>query len=140
MTRIKKMTADTKTFCKKHCTVVLCAFILLLAAVLYLYVNHFSTGGEMKMVTVISDGSLYGVYSLHEEQQIRIVSEYGYNLLVIKDNTAYVSEADCGNQVCVHTKAISAGGRQIVCLPHKLVISIESPDEENIQPEGKRHN
>lgn len=138
MTRIKKMTADTKTFCKKHCTVILCAFILLLAAIIYLYVNLSSPGGEM--VTVTSDGSLYGVYSLHEEQQIRIVSEDGYNLLIIKDNTAYVSEADCGNQVCVHTKAISAGGRQIVCLPHKLVISIESPDEETIQPEGERHN
>lgn len=121
------MKSDRKAFCKKYITVILCAFILILSIVLYLCVNINSSEGEF--VAVNLDGSLYGTYSLYEDRQERIVSDSGYNLLVIKNGMAYISEADCAGQICVHTKAISTVGPQIVCLPHKLVISVEKMEE-----------
>ena len=48
------------------------------------------------------------------------------NLLEIRDGTVRVTEANCQNQVCVHTTALTreAYDFPIVCLPHNLVITL----------------
>ena len=49
----------------------------------------------------------------------------GMNILEIKNGMAYVTEADCPDQVCIRMGKISKTGENIVCLPHKLVIQVE---------------
>lgn len=51
--------------------------------------------------------------------------EDGENILEIKDGKAYVKSANCSNQVCVHSRAISQEGESIICLPHKVNIFIK---------------
>ena len=55
-----------------------------------------------------------------------VITNYGKNILVIKNGSAYVSEADCPDKICTAHRAISKTGESIVCLPHKLVLTIES--------------
>lgn len=44
--------------------------------------------------------------------------------LCIADHTAYVSEADCPDKVCVHTGKVTHGGEVIACVPAGIVIRV----------------
>lgn len=83
----------------------------------------FSKGGGT--VTVIQDGENAAVYSLSSNQEITFYSEDGgYNILIIKDNEAYISDSDCPDKLCRQQGRIRKNGESIVCLPHRLVIEI----------------
>lgn len=49
------------------------------------------------------------------------------NILCIEDGKAYVREANCSNQVCVHSPAITGENFDfpIACLPHGIVVTVE---------------
>ena len=79
---------------------------------------------EGSVVEVTVHGELYGRYSLAEEQCVRIKTEAGENLLVIRDGAAYVSLADCPDGICAAHKPISRTGESIACLPHGVAITV----------------
>lgn len=82
------------------------------------------------MVNVFQDGQKTGVYPLSEDQTVFIPYEdEHYNLLFISDGKASVSDADCPDGLCIKTRSIRRNGESIICLPHKLVIQIESEKE-----------
>lgn len=70
-----------------------------------------------------ADGNTYDM-PLNENATLVVHSSAGENTVVVEGGTVRVSEADCPNQDCVHQGGISNAGQQIVCLPHKLVVSI----------------
>ena len=57
-------------------------------------------------------------------QMIKIPGKVGECILIIKDGEAYMQEADCPNQICVHHSPISHKGESIVCLPNRVIIEI----------------
>ncbi len=48
----------------------------------------------------------------------------GVNILVIEEGKCFIKEADCYNQICVNSLPISQVGESIVCMPHKLAVTI----------------
>ena len=83
---------------------------------------------EGKSVTVSVDGEFFGQYSLFEDREIEIASGENRdkrNLLVISEGVAYVREADCPNHDCVRVRGISSEGETIICVPNRVVISID---------------
>lgn len=80
--------------------------------------------GEGDTVTVTVDGDTYGVYSLAEEREVEITTPHGRNLLVIRDGRAQVTEADCPDGICANHRPIHRSGESIVCLPHKVVVTV----------------
>lgn len=50
------------------------------------------------------------------------------NVLEIQGNKVRMKKADCKDQICVRRGWISKSGESIVCLPHKVVIEIQSSD------------
>lgn len=48
----------------------------------------------------------------------------GTNQFSIQDGTVTMTNADCGDKTCIKTGKIKNDGQSIVCLPHRLVISI----------------
>ena len=81
------------------------------------------TGGDKVVVTV--DGEVYKEFPLNENVEYKIETENGgYNLLVIKDGAAYVTEASCPDKVCVNAGAAQEI-KPVVCAPNKVVITIE---------------
>ena len=94
------------------------------------YLTHQNTGASVE-VTV--DGKVYGTYPIDEDDEIPIRKDgKTTNLLVIKDGKADVTEADCPDKLCVHQKAISKTNETIVCLPDKVVITIENGEDSGI--------
>ncbi|MBQ8527690.1 MAG: NusG domain II-containing protein [Lachnospiraceae bacterium] len=117
-------------FIKKYLTVIIILSFFSLALVIYA-ISQYSSGSYGKIIVLI-DGQERGEYSLYESQEIRIETEQGKNILVIKNGQAYVREADCDNQICVHTQPITEYGGQIICLPHKVVIRLKTTEKSEI--------
>lgn len=101
---------------------VLIGGILLIAGILWFFLRP-GRSGAWVIVTV--DGVETGRYSLHQDAAIVIDGDAGaYNILTISGGTATVTEANCGDHTCVRTGSIAQEGETIVCLPHRLIISI----------------
>lgn len=82
---------------------------------------------------VEEDGTEILNVSLYENKEYFLGSyEEGYNILVVKDGQASVSEASCPDLVCVHHEPISHNHETIVCLPRKLVVYIDSASESKL--------
>ena len=106
--------------------------IALLAAVSLIGLAFFIFRDEGDKVTVTVDGAIYGEYSLGTNVRVDIrtgddMSES--NVLIIKDGKAYVESATCPDGICASHKPISREGESIVCLPHKVVITVDTVEE-----------
>lgn len=91
-------------------------------------------------ITISIDGKLTDIYSLNETQDILITDEKETfsNYLVIRNGMADMTESDCPDALCVHQRAISKSGENIVCLPHKLIVTVtQNTDAGYTYDEGK---
>lgn len=105
---------------------IIIAAVLLAAAVIFLMTYAVLwENAPGKTVALYEDGTEIGSYPLAVERTIRVELDEGYNTVVIADGTASVAEADCANQVCVHTAAASRTGETVVCLPHRFYLVIK---------------
>ena len=106
------------------------AAVLVTAVVVYLAVYGIY-GRRGVTVQVMKDGEVYAEYPLYEDRKVQIDygQQEGMNVLVIADGSVSVTEADCPDKLCVKQRAISADGESIVCLPHKLVITVVGGEE-----------
>ena len=81
-----------------------------------------SLGTPAELVRIKS-GDRITTVDLQENQEFTLEAEDGgYNIVTVKDGKIAVTEADCPDQYCVK-QGFCNSGEQIVCLPHKLVIS-----------------
>ena len=95
--------------------IVLCAILLSVA--------FFLKGSSIGTTVVVSlDGEEYGRYSLLKEQVIQIGDT---NTLVIHNHEADMLFADCPDQICVKHTPISDTDENIICLPNKVIVTIE---------------
>ncbi len=98
--------------------------LLIVAGVIgFISVKVFMKKGGSVRVSV--DGETVKTYSLDDDGEYHIEGcDGGFNLLVIKDGKAYISEADCPDKLCVKQGKVSKEGETVICLPHKVVIEI----------------
>ncbi len=108
--------------------IILVLAIILIAGGVWLGSELLKKDGAVAVVTV--NGVETAEYSLSEDREIRLESENGgYNILVIKDGKADVTEASCPDHVCVDQRSISKTGEAITCLPNKTVITVKGAEE-----------
>lgn len=87
---------------------------------------------EGSTISVTIDGAEYGTYSLLEEQIITIEQNGALNIIEIKDGEAFMKEASCPDQLCVDQNEISFDKESIICLPNKVVITVISDIESDL--------
>ncbi|MBQ2705294.1 MAG: NusG domain II-containing protein [Agathobacter sp.] len=87
---------------------------------------------EGSNISITIDGAEYGTYSLLEEQIITIEQEGHINIIEIKDGEAFMKEASCPDQLCVDQNEISFDKESIICLPNKVVITVTSDMESDL--------
>ena len=86
---------------------------------------------EGAFVKIYQNDRLVAEFPLDADTEYRYEHDGLYNVIVIRDGTVRVSEANCPDRTCTHFLPISKDGQTIVCLPSglKLVISGgEAPD------------
>lgn len=108
--------------------ILLGAGVLLLAAAAY-FIYLAGAGGGGGFLEAAVDGEIYGTYSLDKDQSIEISTSYGKNVLVINGGSACITEADCPDRICVKQGRISKKGQTIICLPHRLVVTVVQGEE-----------
>ena len=80
---------------------------------------------------VLIDGVEAARYPLDTPAELTLQLDKDWsNRLVIRDGRAYVTAANCPDQICVKHAGISHVGESIVCLPHKLVVRIEGASKD----------
>ena len=87
---------------------------------------------EGSNIVITVDGKEYGTYSLFQEQTITIGDGDTQNIIEIKGGKAYMKDASCPDQLCVDQKEISYDKEAIICLPNKVVITVVSDVESDL--------
>lgn len=116
-----------REFGKKDIVFLAVLFVLGIALTVGIYC--FSASGSEIRITV--DGRLYGTYNLEKNQEISIELDGEIaNVVVIEDGEAYMKDADCPDQLCIHQGAISRDKQTIICLPNKVVVEVVGGKEQ----------
>ncbi len=100
----------------KTLILILCSVIVILCICVFAFSR---TGNK---ITVKSDGEvIYEAELSHIKEPVEINSrKIGYNKIIITDEGAKVTEANCPDKLCMEQS--ERGIYPIVCLPNKLVI------------------
>ena len=111
----------------KKTDIILAVIAIVAAAGIWLF---YSAGAEKGLTAVVTvDGELRGEMPVDQNDSITIETEWGYNIVHTENGQAFVTEADCRDQICVDHKKIEKVGETIVCLPHKMVVEIVGDGE-----------
>lgn len=101
------------------------AAVCILCAALFLLFKNADTG----TVAVISvDGEEYeriDLSKVEEAYEIEISTSFGVNNVLVEPGAISVISASCPDKICVNQGRLTGGGIPIVCMPNRLVISIE---------------
>jgi len=108
--------------------VIIIVLVIIIGVVGWVYTlsQTFQAGGT---ANIYIDGELYKSVSLDIDQEIRVETDNGWNLLEVKDGLIYMKAASCRDQLCVHMKPIDHQGESIVCLPFRVHVEIEADQE-----------
>ena len=103
---------------------VLCISALILCALYFL-----SPQGNTVKIEV--DSEAVASFSLDENRTYSVKKNGKVtNVVEIKDKKVSVTAADCPDKICVKHREISKSGESIICLPNKVIVSIEGRNEE----------
>lgn len=108
---------------KRKNDIMLVAAVIIVAALIWAFTRMTQKDGAYAVVTV--DGEVYGTYPLDTDTEVRIGDNEHYNVLVIKDGEAEITEASCPDKLCVKQGKAEYDGQSIICLPNKVVVEIK---------------
>ena len=114
--------------------ILLIAVLLIVALLIGLCYSFFQGRDTKNPVAVVTvDGKEYGRFPLDKdtEEQIQL-PDGSYNILIIKDGEADMTEASCPDKICVNHRNIRKKNESITCLPNKVIITIENGDESEL--------
>ena len=116
---------------KKRADLLLIAALLAVALGMGLWLTLTRETGARAVVYV--DGRATASYPLDRDTTVRLDNPNGsYNVLVIRDGKADVTEAGCPDKICVLMHAIQYDGESIICLPNRTEIRIEGGEPSGV--------
>lgn len=116
----------------KRNDIILIVVFLTIAAILFAgnRLLHHKVGA---FVQITVDGKPYKILSLNKDTTINIDGyNNGNNTLQIKNGYASITDADCPDKLCQKQKKIKYNGETLVCLPHRIVVSVISEEDSTI--------
>lgn len=86
--------------------------------------------GAAASVEIRQNGEVLAVLPLDENAEFTVGGAYT-NVIEVRGGEVLFAESDCPGQDCVHSGAVSAAGRSLVCLPNRVEVRITAdvPDE-----------
>ena len=106
----------------------MCSVIVIIS---YITVNLLRND-EADTVVIYVDGKIEKKLDLNKNQEYKVNVDNGYNIVRIKDKKVRIKESDCSNQTCVNMGTISKDGQTLICLPHKVEVTIVSDDKSEV--------
>lgn len=113
----------------KRNDVILVVFFIIATLAMTFYVVQDKVNATADQVQVYSDGKVVkNIPFPATDQTFEVTNDLGHITVQIENGVASVIDADCRDQICVHTKPIDQGGEMIVCLPNKMYVEILKKD------------
>lgn len=111
----------------------LIAIIIIINVFFILYGGSNAVKVNNKIAYIYSNNILVGEYVLTDDvnDEVKIESETGFNILHIEDGQIWIHDASCPDRVCISQGKISYDGEIIVCLPNKMLIKIVDNNEDS---------
>ena len=109
--------------------------LLLVSGGLWLYSLLSRNAGGWAVAEI--DGRPAARISLQEDTTLVLGEDGHTNTIVVKDGGVSVVSASCPDKVCVKQGEIRYEGQVIVCLPNRLIISIEGPQAPETDAQSK---
>ena len=119
-------------FLKKGDLFVVTAVLLLGVAVWLLQgVLHPTTTNGV--VEIVSNGAVYGRYSLSVPQELVITAfNGGVNTVHIADGKVWVTDASCMKHHCEKQGAVNRRGETIACVENRLLITVQDGEQSDV--------
>jgi hypothetical protein len=116
-------------------TVILFAAVVVVALGMMLAFRLFLPNGGKLRVVIKHDGVVLYDQPLEKNAVVPVKGDWGYNNIIIEDGSVWVSDADCPDRLCIHQGkmdaqniATRAMGNTIVCLPHRITVTLVEGD------------
>lgn len=111
--------------------IIILAVVLCIAALSILCINLFNSNGSAAVVEV--DGNVVAELPLNENTSFNVeIDGEVTNTVVIEGGSAYVKNADCPDKICQKHSPVSKTGESIVCLPNKVIVTINDDSDAEI--------
>lgn len=107
----------------KKVDLIVIAVVLAVSGVLFFFLYGVNSDSG-KYVQVEVNGEIVETLKLDEDFEKQYDFNGGTNTLVISNGKADITEANCKDEVCVNHMPISRAGESIICLPHKMVVTV----------------
>ena len=118
-----------KKFGVKKWDIIILSALLCIAALFFCALHFFSADGNNVKIEV--DSKTVAYLPLGEDTVFNVeIDGKTTNTVEIKDGRVDVTFADCPDKICEKHRKISKTGESIICLPNKVVISIEGKNRE----------
>lgn len=108
---------------------VICVAVIIIIS--YITVNLLRND-EADTVVIYVDGKIENKLDLNVNQKYKVNTDDGYNIVQIKDGKVRIKESDCSNQTCVNMGTISKDGQTLICLPHKVEVTVVSDNKSEV--------
>ena len=120
----------------KKLDIIIVAAVLCLAALSLLCLNYAFDSGDIATVEV--NGEIVAELSLNENTQYDVVQNSKItNTVVVDGGYVCIINADCPDKICEKHKKISRSGESIVCLPNKVIVTINKSGDNQIDGVAK---
>lgn len=102
----------------KKADIIIFAFILLICAVGFLFINGNRNVGSR--VTVSVDNEVVYDIPLNTDRVVALPK----NTVSVINGEVFMEYSSCKNQICVKTAPIKNAGEKIICLPNKVIVEV----------------
>lgn len=85
----------------------------------------FAADTDMRFAVVTDGAGGTHRIPLGEDGSYPIETDLGTNTVAVENGEVHMEDADCPGHDCIDQGAIGSAGEVIVCLPHKLIVTIE---------------
>lgn len=110
---------------------ILIGALILIGVTVILVMNLFKTVGSSLVVT--NDGKVINTLDLKKDTTFTVELENGqWNVFEIKDGYVDMIDASCPDKLCVEHRNIHYNRETIVCLPNKVILTIENAKESEV--------
>lgn len=109
---------------KKYKKDIIVVFILLIIALGFYLIFHFTNNKTAKVVEIYREDTLIESYSLDDSGQHKLKFDNSINNITIENGSVFMKDANCPDKLCVKQGNITDSGESIICLPHKIVVKI----------------
>ncbi len=100
-------------------------FLVILSSLIISYVFFRHSGKAGAYFSVRVDNTQTYHLSLDSTGVYKVNGPLGVTVLEVRNGEVHITDSPCSQKLCVHMGAISKSGEAIVCLPNKVVITIE---------------